>query len=329
MKKNYNHHRIIFFWGIILLAIFTGCTHNNVDYHEKSNWAYWDIGENKDADVFLICPTVDLGEPGRYHMSLQDEETKTSFLGALNMERGIYENTCRLYAPYYRQATLNVYEMDEKAAAQYFDLAYQDVRGAFLYYLEHENQGSPLILAGFFQGADMCIRLMKEFFQDKTYSDLLVATYAIGWRVTPEEVATYPQLKMAQGERDTGVIVSFNTEAESITTSLLVPQRTLAINPLNWKTDSSPAKASLNLGACFTDYEENMTKEIPHFTGAYLDEKRGTLKVIDVDQEEYPPILSLFKPGIYHLYDYQFFYRNLQENVSKRTKRYVQQKNSA
>lgn len=51
-------------------------------------------------------------------------------------------------------------------------------------------------------------------------------------------------------------------------------------------------------------------------TGAYLDEKRGALKVTDVKPEEYPG--KLFDDGIYHLYDYQFFFRNLQENVAKR-----------
>ena len=42
------------------------------------------------------------------------------------------------------------------------------------------------------QGADMCIRLMKE----------------------------YPQLKFAEGESDTGVIISFNSEAGRIDDSL-------------------------------------------------------------------------------------------------------------
>ena len=51
--------------------------------------------------------------------------------------------------------------------------------------------------------------------------------------LTRNEVKNYPQLKMAQGERDIGVIVSFNTEAEDIKTSLLVPDMTLGINPLN------------------------------------------------------------------------------------------------
>ena len=42
------------------------------------------------------------------------------------------------------------------------------------------------------------------------------------------------------------MIISFNSEAEFVTDSLLIPAgtRTLAINPLNWETDSTPAAKS-------------------------------------------------------------------------------------
>ena len=59
-------------------------------------------------------------------------------------------------------------------------------------------------------------------------------------------------------------------------------------------------------------------------TGAYIDPVRGTVKVTDVDKADYPPGLDLFKPGEYHIYDYQFFYRNLQGNVRDRIDMYWQ-----
>ena len=39
--------------------------------------------------------------------------------------------------------------------------------------------------------------------------------------------------------------------------------------------------------------------------------------------EEYPPVLSIFSEGVYHLYDYQFFYRNLEQNVNARLDAYL------
>lgn len=291
------------------------------DYSQSENWAYLETEEEgKPADVFFICPTVYGGAEETYNMSLKDEATKQSFLGATNMEKGIYDAECRFFAPYYRQAGLNVYTLPTEQREQWMEFAYEDVKAAFEYYMEHENDGRPFLLAGFSQGADMCIRLMKDCFEEENVRDLLVACYAIGWSITEEELEEYPYLKFASGEADTGVIVSFNSEAEGVTDSLMIPAgtKTMAINPLNWKTDNTMADKSLNQGACFTDYEGKIRNEVANLTGAYINEERGALKVVDVTPEEYPPVLNIFSDGIYHLYDYQFFYRNLEENVKVR-----------
>ena len=66
--------------------------------------------------------------------------------------------------------------------------------------------------------------------------------------------------------------------------------KTLIINPLNWKTDGTPADEALNLGACFTDYSRTIAQEIPCLTGAYTGAERGALKVTDVTAEQYPGI---------------------------------------
>lgn len=172
----------------------------------------------------------------------------------------------------------------------------------------------------------MCLRLMKEFFGDETLSGRLIACYAVGWRLTHRECSAFPHLKPAQTADDLGVIVMFNTEAPEIEDSLIVPKgmSTAAINPLNWRSDSLPADRSLNLGACFTDYEGRILREEAAFSGAYLDPVRGTLKVTDVDAADWPPVLEIFPEGVYHLYDYQFFYRNLEENVRLRIEKYAE-----
>ena len=293
-------------------------------YGRADSWAYRETDKTAQADVFFICPTVYGGQEDSFNMPMDDEAAKASFVGATNMEKGIYDQDARFFAPYYRQAGLNVYELPAQEREPYLALAYEDIRKAFSYYLKHYNQGRPIILAGFSQGADLCIRLVKEFFADEALMDQLVACYAIGWSITEEELAAYPHLRVASGEADTGVIIAFNSEAESITDSMVIPAgtRTLAINPLNWRTDSTPAGKEENLGACFTDYSGNILTEIPQLTGAYLDPVRGALKVTDVTSEEYPAVLSFFQDGVYHLYDYQFFYRNLQENVAVRLNAY-------
>ncbi len=335
-RTKYRHSRNIRVTCLSIVALLiavlclSGCTAKQENIYAKAeNWAYLETDtSDKEADVFFICPTVYGGDSENCNMALDDEETRQSFLGATNMEKGIYDTDCRFFAPYYRQVGLSVYQMDVQDREQYLEIAYEDVKQAFEYYMENYNDGRPIVLAGFSQGADMCIRLLKDCFADEEVKDLLVACYAIGWSISEEELQENEHLKFAQGETDVGVIVSFNSEAEDVSDSLLIPAgtKTLAINPLNWRTDGTPADKSLNKGACFTDYDGNITSEIPQLTGAYIDDVRGALKVTDVTSEEYPPVLSIFESGVYHLYDYQFFYRNLQENVSARIANYLELK---
>lgn len=322
-KKRIITGSLIVIVAMAVLITVTVLVHRNngTNYSLKENWAYLEKEDSdKDADIFFICPTVYGGTENSFNMSLDDTETKADFLGATNMEKGIYDDNARFFAPYYQQVGMNVYNLPIEDREQYLEIAYEDVRASFEYYMKHYNEGRPIILAGFSQGGDMCLRLMKEYFDEKENAELLVACYAIGWSITEEEMKEFPHLAFAEGETDTSVIIAFNSEAEDITDSLMIPEgmTTLAINPLNWKTDGTPADKSLNEGACFTDYEGNIVTEIPQLTGAYINEERGALKITDVTAEEYPAVLDIFEDGIFHLYDYQFFYRNLEENVQDR-----------
>ena len=312
---------IIFIAGIVYAASYH--TEKEPEYSLVSNWAYFAVGDDMSADLFLIAPTVYTGD--EYNMSLSDTATMRNFVGALNMERGIYEDCTRMYAPFYRQAAMKVYDLSPDEREEYLEIAYSDVSRAFKWYLENENHGRPIILAGFSQGADMCIRLMKEYFGDEELYSGLIAVYAIGWPVTDEEIAAYPQIVPAQMEYDTGVVVSFECEDEAVGGTFIYPSdvHAICINPLSWRTDSVPAIKEENKGACFTDRSGNITSEIPALCGCYIDPDRGVLKMTDISPSDYPSSITGLPRGAYHIYDYQFFYRNLQENVRLRTDAFV------
>ena len=174
-----------------------------------------------------------------------------------------------------------------------FNLAYSDVETAFDYYLTQSDR--PFVFAGFSQGSEMLIRLIKNRLTTNELQSRHIATYAIGWRLTEREVEQYPQLINAKSEIDLGVVITYSSEAEFINASIIVPETTLSINPLNWTTDTTYASSDFNMGACFTDYTGNIVNEIENFTGAYISSTRGTLKVPDLDTDEYPPVLSVFK----------------------------------
>ncbi len=313
---------------LVLAAFCSLASAQEPDYADTGSWAYWRVGENKPVDLFIVCPTVDLGAGVNKNMSLSDNEAKKNFYGALNMERGIYEQHCRMYAPYYRQAVLAAYDLPANEAEPYFNLAYKDVRAAFVYYMQHENNGRPFVLAGFSQGAEMCLRLLKEFGNDDFVKNNMVACYAIGWRFTLQEAEKYPYIQPAKCADDLGKVIIFNSEAPEVTSSLMVPhgEKSFCINPLNWRTDGTMADKALNSGACFTDYSGSIKREVPQLTGCCIDTERGVLKVTDIDKKQYPPVLSIFTDGIYHLYDYQFFYRNLQQNVGLRINTFVEER---
>ncbi len=295
------------------------------DYGMQESWAYYGIGEDRPVDLFLICPTVDMKD--EFNMSMDDEKTKSRFLGALNMERGIYEDSARMFSPYYRQAAMKAYSLEPAEREAHLAFAYRDISAAFSWYLEHENGGRPILLAGFSQGADMCYRLLAEYFDDEQLSSRLVSVYAIGWPCTPEMVEKYPQIRPAAGELDTGVVISFECEAPEVTETFVLPAgiSTCSINPLNWRTDSEPADKSLNPGACFPDYKGQITKEAAGLCGCYIDPSRGALKVTDIRASDYPASIPGLPEGSYHIYDYQFFFRSLQKNVQARTEAYLAQ----
>ena len=317
--------RTVLLLGLLLLITVSGTAiaEGQPDYADTDNWAYFGIGEDRAADVFLVCPTVDMKD--EYNMSMTDEETRGSFLGALNMERGIYEDSARLYAPYYRQAAMKVYSLPAQEQETWKTIAYGDVSEAFGYYMEHENQGRPIILAGFSQGAEMCFRLLEEYFGNEDLYRQLVAVYAVGWACSEEMTVRYPQIVPASGTDDTGVVISFDCEAPEVGDTFINPagKKVYSINPLNWKTDSTPAGKEENLGACFTTYSGEIRQEIPGLCGCYIDMERGALKVTDIEMSAYPPVVPGLPEGAYHIYDYQFFFRNLQENVKLRTETYL------
>ena len=62
----------------MLTTVFCACAQNadTVDYSQIENWAYYAVGEGKEADLFLICPTVDMGKSGNYNMSMDEADTK-------------------------------------------------------------------------------------------------------------------------------------------------------------------------------------------------------------------------------------------------------------
>ncbi len=295
----------------------------SVDYSKDINWAYCQndlIG--KESDVFYIAGTVYQGEKSNWE-NLYDTN-RLVFYKAVNSDKGIYDDNARYFAPFYHQISNTALSKYNEVTHFAFENAYAEIRSAFRYYLANYNNGRPFIIAGYSQGAMMCLQLVKEMSAYPEVMQKMVACYAIGWRVTEQDLEAFPNLKMAEGESDTGVIISFNSEAPDVQASIFVPAgvKSLSINPLNWKTDSTVADKSLNKGICSLSGWGLSVKDIQQRVGAYLDPERGTLKVLDLQGTAL--VKQMSEDGVYHGQDTQLFYRNLEENVQTRIAAYLE-----
>lgn len=311
------------------LLLTGGAAAEPLDFSDPAMWFRFGGDEALDADVFFIAPTNVLGDADHMNADITDAEEMGPVLQGVLMQTQLYGEYARFYSPVYRQTTLACFARPEAEQIPYSAIAEKDVLDAFAWYMEHENNGRPVIIAGFSQGADMGLRILKAYAEDEAFRRQLVAAYLLGWRVTRQDLDEYPALKMAQGEDDTGVIICFECEAEDVTDTVIVPAGVFSysINPLNWKTDSTPADKELNLGYVYPSKTDGSPKkEIPQLCGAYIDPVRGTLKVTDVTPEEYPPRFDIFVTGSYHIYDYEFFFRNVQANVKTRIDAYLNAK---
>ena len=153
---------------------------------------------------------------------------------------------------------------------------------------------------------------------------------AIGYAFTKDEFKTYPHMKFATGECDTGVIITWNTEGPknrevNAKTCVLQPG-SMSINPLNWKLDDTYAPASLNLGSLWSN-EKTGELEIQDLgADAQVFPDRGVVVTHaqgeKMDEASAKVSAEFFGPDGRHGEDYAFFYNNIKDNVAKRIAAY-------
>lgn len=334
--KNY---KIVFLTGIIALSL--SCNNNkssasktkkDVNYADSYNWVSLPAMIDKKVDVFYVYPTIYTGKSPQ-NMDISDTTLRKNAESLLVAQAGIFSPHTNLFAPYYRQQSAAMQSMmaanggKDAFADPVFQIGAEDIEIAFDYYLEHLNPDRPFILASHSQGTMTLINLMRKRFNDPALQNRLVAAYLIGYTITRNDLEKYPWMKLAQGKDDTGVIITYNTEGPDAGPSPVLLPDAVAINPLNWRTDNKPADRSANLGARFFDDKTGeLLEKIPNFAAAHLDIEKGVLIVSDMNTPQSKKIdlvnMGRWSKGVYHRYDYAFWYMNLQQNVGDRIEAY-------
>ena len=240
----------------------------------------------------------------------------------LDTQASVFTPSANLYAPYYRQSSFQNLDPDVNMfESPVFRVGAGDIERAFAYFLEHYSEGRPFIIASHSQGTLTTLALMRKVMKDPALRERLVAAYLIGYSIMPEDFEQYPYLKPATGPADTGVIISYNTQSPEASGSPVLKPGAFCINPLTWTTDETPADKSLNRGAVFfADDSGKIVREVPQYVGARVDRASGALICEPPDAAALD--IGHFPPGVYHKFDYVFWYRNLQDNVKTRLASY-------
>ncbi len=133
-------------------------------------------------DCFYVYPTTSQ-DPG-VNSDLEPQENQEIVTVRNQVAR--LTSDCRVFAPVYRQVTLNVIGGAEpEAGVNPREIAYDDVLDAFKDYVANDSDGRGFVLIGHSQGAGMLTELIRQEVDDEPLlRDRLVGAYILGSSVT-------------------------------------------------------------------------------------------------------------------------------------------------
>jgi Protein of unknown function (DUF3089) len=268
------------------------------------------------ADVFFIYPTTFTDDAAtRWNADINDAaiNAKTDYSPIL-YQASVF-NEYRLFSPRYRQAHIRAYFTKDTAGAKAaFDTAYGDIKTAFQYYLDHFNNGRPVIIASHSQGSTHAQRLLKDFFENTPLQKKLVVAYVMGMYISNNE---FTSLKMCNDSLQTGCVCGWRTFKKNYEPDFIVKEKGsgLITNPLSWTTNNDYADYTLNKGSILLKF--NKIKR--NVTDAQIHDG-----VLWIDRLHLPGGFLIRKKN-FHIGDINLFYLNIREDVKRRVSRYPPQ----
>lgn len=273
------------------------------------------------VDVFFLHPTTFYSRKA-WNQPLDDIKANDYTDNRVLRNQASVFNCCgRIYAPRYRQATLYSF-MDRKGNGEKaLQLAYEDVKRAFEYYLEHYNNGRPIILASHSQGSRHAIRLLDDYFTGSPLLQQLVAAYLVGWGgADTNSYERFPDIPVCEAADQTGCWMTWNSLGPEADRNRVIDSA-VCVNPLTWTTDGTYAGTELNLGGIVfvEDRDKPPAPDIGVVSAQCVD---GALMISRPEGKAY----SYMPMGHdnYHIYDYGLFYVNIRENVERRVAAYLE-----
>ncbi len=274
------------------------------------------------VDVFFLHPTSytrDLRNSSS-NADLRDSDVNKQTDKIMLMQASVFNNSARIFAPRYRQAHLKAYFAPQSQASQKaFDLAYQDLKIAFQYYLDHWNNGRPIIIASHSQGAMHAIRLVKEFFDGKPLQKQLVCAYIVGWQIKKDDFTNIP---VCNSPDATGCYAGWRSYQQGETDFVVNFENgnSVCVNPVSWTAAYEPVSKEMHKGA----YAFDSIKYCMHCIGTQIDSVHKVLwvKLPEDAAKKFSKLKNL------HVGDYNLFYFDIRENAAERIRAYMNRSKS-
>jgi Protein of unknown function (DUF3089) len=139
----------------------------------------WAADPNAPIDCFYVYPTVSAEQTPIADMNMGAAERSV-----VRTQFARFASVCRPYAPLYRQVTLA--GLRAAMAGGNADVSmtrgvgYNDVRDAWNYYLQHDNQGRGVVLIGHSQGSFVLMELIRSEIDGKPVQSKLLAAILAG-----------------------------------------------------------------------------------------------------------------------------------------------------
>jgi len=299
-----------------------------LDYKDHNNWIVnesYSGTEGREYDLFYIYPTLvsDISKP---LMDMSDPKVELKTLGFVTAQVELFKGS-RQFAPYVRQLEYHrsmEYLMGDKSLEPLMQVGMDDAVAAFRHYLAHWNNGRPYVLFGHSQGSANLYEMMKrcpEISRDGGF----VAAYLLGLPFTTERKIltdfTGRGIAPAQGADDVSVIIGWNSQSADAVNPVYSMPGAYVINPLNWRTDETPASAAENIESVFYSYREINPRRRhgrkANLCGAVIDKSKGAL-IVDLPSNGYWDARQFVGKGVFHMNDFWFFAGNVIANVATR-----------
>lgn len=172
---------------------------------------------NPPIDCFYVYPTIST-DPGVY----SDMTPDAAEMNVVAQQFARFRQVCRVFAPSYRQITLA--GLRRAMAGGLGTLSsgpqYNDVRDAWRYYMEHDNNGRGVVLVGHSQGSFILTSLIANEIDGKTDQKKLVSAMLMGVTIEVPKGrdvgGSFKSVPLCHTASETGCLVTFSTYRSTV-----------------------------------------------------------------------------------------------------------------